>query len=159
MEGIISNHERGAALIVALVMLLILTMLGIMAIDLSRHEVNIVANQRIYNAAFYAAESGLDEFRTAPPVNNPNPGIPFTSSKSIGTSANSYRYKWDRIAMRNVGGLTYHVFKVTAEGTAPNFPNAGRVNIETVIEVYAGATGGAGGEGSGGSALDQLGQY
>ena len=156
MGKITLSPERGAALIVALVMLLILTMLGIMALDSSRYEVNIVGNQRVYNAAFYAAESGLDEFRTAPPVNNPAPNIPFTSSKNIGTSANSYRYKWDRIALTNVGGIPYQVFKVTAEGTAPNFPNAGRVSIETVIEIYAGGAGGAGG---GGPATDQLGQY
>ncbi len=154
MGRTVLDEERGAALIVALIMLLILTMMGIMALDSSRHEVNIVGNQRIYNAAFYAAESGLDDFRTAPPVSNPAPNLPFTNSKSIGPSGNSYRYKWDRIALRNVGGIPYQVFKVTAEGTAPNFPNAGRVSIETIVEVYAGG-GGVGG----GGPVDEPGKY
>lgn len=153
MEKIVLSDEKGAALIVALVMLLILTLLGIMALDTSRHEVNIVGNQRIYNAAFYAAEGGIDEFRTAPPINDPTPSFPFTSSKNIGTSGNSYRYKSDRIAVRNVGGIPYQVFKVTSEGTAPNFPNAGRVGIEAIVEVYAGGGGGGGGP------VDELGKY
>ncbi len=152
MGKIVFKSEKGAALIVALVMLLILTMMGIMALDSSRHEVNIVGNQRIYNTAFYAAESGLDEFRTAPPVNNPVPSLPFSSSRNIGP--NTYRYKWDRIALRNVGGIPYQVYKVTAEGTAPNFPNAGRVSIETTVEVYAG-----GGGSGGGGPVDELGKY
>jgi hypothetical protein len=151
----IHYSQRGAALVVALIMLLILTMLGIMALDASRHEVNIVGNQRVYNSAFYVAESGLDEFKTAPPVSNPAPSIPFTSPKSIGGGGNTYRYMSDWIGSRNDGGVPYKVFKVTTEGTAPNFPNAGRASIEAVIEVDS--SGGAGG--GGGGPVDEVGKY
>jgi Tfp pilus assembly protein PilX len=152
MKRIVSYHENGAALIIALIMLLVLTVVGIMALDASRHEVNIVGNQRIYNSAFYAAESGFDEFRSNPPWNNPSDSIPFCGSRTIGSAGNAYRYKSDRIGSRNDGGIPYHVFKITTEGTAPNFPNAGRVNLEAVIEVAAGGTGEGG-------AVDEIGKY
>jgi hypothetical protein len=154
MKKVVFYREHGAALVVALIMLLILTVLGIMALDASRHEVNIVGNQRIYNSAFYAAEGGLDEFKTAPPVSNPAPSIPFTSPKNIG-GGNTYRYMSDWIGIRNDTGVPYKVFKVTTEGTAPNFPNAGRVTIEAVIEVDS--SGGAAGGGRG--PVDEGGKY
>ena len=140
MRRIVLYRQNGTALIVALVLLLILTILGIMALDASLYEVMIVGNQRVYNAAFYAAESGFDEFRSHPPLDDPNDNVPFSSLKPVGTSGNTYRYKWDRIGTRNDGETPYQIFKVTAEGTASNFPNAGRVSIEAVIEIEAGDT-------------------
>lgn len=145
-------RQDGAALIVALLMLLVLTLVGIMTLEASRHEVNITGNTRIYNSAFYAAESGLDEFRSNPPWNNPSNIIPYCESRTIGSGGNTYRYKSDRIGFRNDGGISYQVFMITTEGTAPNFPNAGRVNIESVVEVVAGGTGEAG-------AVDEIGKY
>jgi hypothetical protein len=155
MNKTVAYRENGAALIVALIMLLILTIVGIMALDASHHEVNIVGNQRVYNSAFYVAESGLDEFKTAPPVNSMALSIPFTSAKSLGVGGNTYRYKSDWIGLRDVGGVVYRVFNVATEGTAPNFPNAGKVTIEAVIEVDSG--GGAGG--GGGGPVDEAGKY
>jgi Tfp pilus assembly protein PilX len=140
MRRIILCGQKGAALIVALVLLLILTILGIMALDASLYEVSIVGNQKVYNAAFYAAEGGFDEFRSNPPLGHPNDHVPFSSPKPVGTSGNTCRYKWDRIGTRDDGGISYEIFKVTAEGTAPNFPNTGRVTIEAVIEIEAGGT-------------------
>lgn len=145
-------QDGGAALVVALILLLVLTLIGIMAIEASRQEVNIVGNQRIYNAAFYAAESGLEDFRKNLPVSD---STPFNASTLVAGSGNSYRYKSDLLGTRKIGGIPYKVFNVGAEGTSPNFPNAGRVNIEAVIEVYAG-----GGSGGGpGGAVDEIGKY
>jgi hypothetical protein len=145
----IRKHQEGAALVVALIMLLVLTLIGIMALEASRQEVNIVGNQRIYNGAFYAAESGLEDFRK----NLPADSTPFNGSTAIAGSGNTYRYKSDLIGKRYNGGIPYNVFMTTAEGTAPNFPNSGRVNIEAVIDVYAGGGGGPGGP------VDEIGKY
>jgi Tfp pilus assembly protein PilX len=155
MNEFVRSHEKGAALIIALIMLLILTLIGITALESSRQEVNIVGNQRVYNAAFYAAESGLEFFRTSAPINNPNNNIPFNDSTPVGNSANGYRYKSDRIGFKTVSGVPYSVFKVTAEGRAPSFPNAATVNIEAVVEIYAGGRPGGGV----GGAVDEFGKY
>lgn len=52
-------HQRGTALIVALIMLLILTLLGVAAMGTSTLEEKMAANMQEGTRAFQAAESGL----------------------------------------------------------------------------------------------------
>ena len=53
------RSQGGAALIVALLILVILTMLGISALDSTKMETRMVHNMSEYNYAFQAAEMGL----------------------------------------------------------------------------------------------------
>jgi hypothetical protein len=74
---------------------------------------------------------------------------------NVGSGPNSYRYRSDRIGLKTENAVPYILFKVTTEGRCPNFPNAATVNIEAVVEVYAG-----GGSGSGvGGSVDEIGKY
>lgn len=52
--------QTGAVLIVALVLLVVLTMLGISAIEATKLETRMAANTREYNQAFQNAEAGLN---------------------------------------------------------------------------------------------------
>lgn len=65
MERNILSNKRGVALIVALIMLLILTFVGISAISTTTFETNISGNERVGTVAFYASEAifqmGLDQ--------------------------------------------------------------------------------------------------
>ena len=65
MERNILRNKRGVALIVALIMLLILTFVGISAISTTTFETNISGNERVGTVAFYASEAifqmGLDQ--------------------------------------------------------------------------------------------------
>jgi Tfp pilus assembly protein PilX len=58
-------NKRGAALIIALIMLLLLTFIGISAISTTTFETNISGNERVGTVAFYASEAifqiGLDQ--------------------------------------------------------------------------------------------------
>ena len=58
------HSQHGAALIVALLILVILTMLGISALDSTKMETRMVHNMSEYNYAFQAAEMGLAQPRT-----------------------------------------------------------------------------------------------
>ena len=51
------DSEKGVALVVALVMLLILTFIGISAISTTTYEANITGNERVGTVAFYASEA------------------------------------------------------------------------------------------------------
>ena len=51
------RNENGVALIIALIMLLILTFIGISAISTTTFEANISGNERVGTAAFYASEA------------------------------------------------------------------------------------------------------
>lgn len=52
-------NNRGMALVVALMMLLVLTLIGINAITSTTFEVSISGNERVATDAFYASEAGI----------------------------------------------------------------------------------------------------
>lgn len=52
-------RERGAVLVVALLMLLVMTILGVTAMQMSRMEERMAGNSRDINLAFQGAEAGL----------------------------------------------------------------------------------------------------
>ena len=74
-----NTRQNGAALITALVMLVILTMLGLSSMSTNTMEERMAANSQEVNRAFQAAESGLDQayadvnsFNLNNTVDNPN---------------------------------------------------------------------------------------
>ena len=57
MEKDILKNKNGVALVIALIMLLILTFIGISAISTTTFEANITGNERVGTDAFYASEA------------------------------------------------------------------------------------------------------
>jgi Tfp pilus assembly protein PilX len=53
------REEKGVALVIALLMLLILTLIGISSINTTTYETSISGNERVRTGAFYAAEAGI----------------------------------------------------------------------------------------------------
>jgi len=53
------NRQRGAVLVVSLLMLLVMTVLGIAAMQMTRFEERMAGNSRDINIAFQGAEAGL----------------------------------------------------------------------------------------------------
>jgi type IV pilus assembly protein PilX len=53
------SRQRGAALVIALIMLLVMTVLGITAMQVTRMEERMAGNSRDVNLAFQGAEAGL----------------------------------------------------------------------------------------------------
>jgi len=66
----ILKDERGIALIVAMVMLLLLTMIGIFALNTSSTELHIVGNYRNTETAFFAADAGVAFGQTSAMIYN-----------------------------------------------------------------------------------------
>ena len=66
------RSEKGVALILALIMLLILTFIGISAISTTTFETNISGNERVGTVAFYASEAvfqlGLNQLPDTKPI-------------------------------------------------------------------------------------------
>jgi len=69
VERNILGDKKGVALIIALIMLLILTFIGISAISTTTFETNISGNERVGTTAFYASEAifemGLKQLDTS----------------------------------------------------------------------------------------------
>jgi len=57
-------RQRGAALVVSLLMLLVMTVLGIAAMQVTRMEERMAGNSRDVNLAFQGAEAGLRDSET-----------------------------------------------------------------------------------------------
>jgi hypothetical protein len=72
-RSIISNgvNDKGIALVVALMMLLVLTLIGISAITTTTYEASISGNERVGTDAFYASESGIQVNLNQLPNTNP----------------------------------------------------------------------------------------
>lgn len=60
MRGPNLRDQEGVALVVALLLLLVLTLLGISAINSTVFEAQISGNERVGSAAFYAANGGVN---------------------------------------------------------------------------------------------------
>jgi Tfp pilus assembly protein PilX len=60
METSVFKNEKGVALVIALIMLIILTFIGISSISSSVFETKISGNERVGSSAFYAAEGGVN---------------------------------------------------------------------------------------------------
>jgi len=54
------EDQKGVALVIALIMLLVLTLIGMSSISSSVFEAKISGNDRFGTAAFYAAKGGID---------------------------------------------------------------------------------------------------
>jgi hypothetical protein len=59
MESNILRSEKGLVLIIALLILLVLTLIGISAISTTTFENSISGNERVGTDAFYASEAGI----------------------------------------------------------------------------------------------------
>jgi hypothetical protein len=129
------RDQRGVALVVALVMLLVLTLMGLAAVNLTSYEARIAGNERVYNNAFYAGDGGIENFRGRA-----------SSGEFVHLVANSGSYQvaigdcvsnvtYTKGGGYNVGGIPYVDFFVRSEGVSPSFPTSGRVVIESVIQV------------------------
>ena len=55
------REEKGFILVIALMMLLVLTLIGIGSVNTSTYELLITGNYRVSEEAFYAADAGIQD--------------------------------------------------------------------------------------------------
>jgi hypothetical protein len=82
------RSQQGAALIIAIMILLLLTILGIYAVTTSTLETKIAGNERILKDAFYGADGGIDCSRMviALFITQQNPTLPSRTSVNSQTN-------------------------------------------------------------------------
>ena len=132
---VLINH-RGVSLVIALLILLIVTLIGISAIQTTTFETNIAGNEKLYNNAFYLSDAGIDYFfgTSQSYILLPNTGGVLDSQAiALDLGGGRFNLQWKRIAEES-GPPRKVEFLVTSEGIAPNFPTAGKVVTEAVIE-------------------------
>lgn len=137
MKKCILFNSRGVSLVIALLILLVLTLIGISAISTTTFETNIAGNERLYNRAFYTSDAGVDYFfsrgnfylalpNTSGIVDSRNDGLPL--------GGDYFLIHWTR-RVSDYGPPLKYEFKVNSEGISPSFPSAAKVSIEAVMDV------------------------
>lgn len=91
METLVLRNEKGVALVIALIMLILLTFIGIGSISSSIFETKISGNERVGSTAFYAAEGGVQVGivglpDTTPYYNTLVSGVSYRSGRLTDTS-------------------------------------------------------------------------
>jgi Tfp pilus assembly protein PilX len=109
------KDQTGAAMIIALIMMVVLTLIGIASTFTSTFEIKLSGNKRGATDAFYAADSGVnviaartDNFNRTnydPTTHNYNP---FTDSDNVNVTnvQLNVNYKSDRKGPPRIGGYT-----------------------------------------------------
>jgi hypothetical protein len=137
MKRDIFENQRGVSLVIALMILLVLTLIGISAISTTTFETNIAGNERLYNRAFYTADAGVDYFVSngSSYISLPNSGGTVDSrTDGIPLGGDYFLVNWTR-TLSDLGYPRKYEFKITSQGISPSFPTAGKIEIEAVVEV------------------------
>src|SRR5579863_6250289 len=105
------NYERGIALIVALLALLLVSAVGLGLIYMSSTETSINSNYKDTQLAFFSMRAGLEEMRDRMRSQSlqPSPALafPLTPANMPGTAANSIVYITNPGAGDNVDPKTF----------------------------------------------------
>ena len=134
--SILQGHQ-GVSLVIALMILLVLTLIGISAISTTTFETNIAGNNRLYNRAFYSSDAGVDYFFSRGNFYislTPSTGTVDSRTDGLPLGGDYFLINWER-RISDLGPPKKYEFKITSEGISPNFPTAGRVNIECVMDI------------------------
>ena len=114
-------HQRGAALVVGMILLLILTLLAISGMTTSTTELVMAGNEEYHENAFQAAETGIERTIAAgafdvaaevvnPPVTLPNQDTFATTVRPRGTGLPPPGYSLDQFSAEN--------FEIESTGTS-----------------------------------------
>ena len=136
-QGSILRGSNGVSLVVSLVILLVLTLIGIAGISTTTFETNIAGNERLYNRAFYIADAGVDYFGSTGGAYLllPNSsGVVDSTAAGLSLGGDSFIVNWTR-TLADFGPPMRYEFVITSRGLSLNFPTAGTVSIEAVVEV------------------------
>jgi hypothetical protein len=139
------SSERGIAVVIALLMLGMLTLLGLAAMSTSDDEMSIAGNERQEARAFYAAEAGLEraaasiqtEYETTglPPVTMP------AGTETLNSATVTYQTFDDGAATQrtltagSLAGLHALVKSFTINSMGKNIDNLGKVQLSQSFEV------------------------
>jgi len=128
------RNERGIAFVIAMIMLLVLTLIGVGSVGMTTFENNIAGNERVYNLSFYTADGGIENFR-----GRISGGEFIYTAKNTGSldeiniGGNTCKISYAKTASSGGAGGSLAIFKVTSEGRAP-FPSQGKVVVESILE-------------------------
>ncbi len=115
------SRERGMALLIALIVLIVVSILGVAAMRVALFQSRVSVNSQTENLAFQAAESGLNAALTQA-RNQINAAVPILPSNPAHLFNLAVNVRPQRVCL-NADGVTINVFSdgITDANGAPNF--------------------------------------
>jgi Tfp pilus assembly protein PilX len=147
-SGLAGNRQRGVALIIGLLMLLVITVLGVVGMSMSTTELSMASGERLRSGAFRAAEAGIEraisnlatvpQDLAAPTVvaNVPMPSAPTDAF----TTSSQYRGDGDTVPGMSVGKFVGLHYDVTSVGTSVANARSQQVQGAYVLTSSAGGS-------------------
>lgn len=143
-----ARRQRGAALVVGLILLLILTLLAMSGMNTASTELAMATNERLRDNAFRASEVGLEQALSVLATVPQNPTVPVDtgptpvngSATDRFTTRSQYIDESDQIPGSSTGKFVAFHYAVTATGTSVRDATAVQRGGAFVI----GASGGSG---------------
>jgi PilX N-terminal len=109
------QNEKGVILVIALLLLLVLTFIGISSINTTSFDNIISGNERLSNAAFYASEAGIGVGITRIPLADPIPNTEIGDDTFYSANIN---YLGQVIRPGMDSGWVYRRYQVMATGVS-----------------------------------------
>ncbi len=137
------KNEKGVALVIALIMLIILTFIGISAISSSVFEAKISGNERWGSAAFYAASAGVEVGISRLPeiaAYSGNAGSDETYRSGNLTSASAQPQKKLGLAFKPGFDPTFEFKRFQINATGESFGARKEIEVQVLLGPYAGGT-------------------
>ncbi len=131
MNAMTANRQQGAALVVGLVLLVVLTILAVSGVFTSTMELRMVRNSQSQERAFQAAEVAIENALANPmistsvaevqaPTANPNSVADQYSYTLAHTCASIVPVSPDPDKVFSIGEFSAYHFQVDANGTGPD---------------------------------------
>ena len=141
------QNQKGAILVVALLLLLVMTILGISLVNTATFDIQVSGNERVRTDAFYAAEAGIQRAINQLPSRN---AIPRSTLKEE-------TFYWsggpaDKGAPKSIGSLGLHVppgddierytsVRVKAHATGESFNGMSELEVQVLFGPLSAGTG------------------
>jgi type IV pilus assembly protein PilX len=135
LPGLARPRERGAALVVGMILLLVLTVLGISGMITAALELQMAGNTQFQERAFQAAEQGIEAVMV-----DPNLSTNWTMANMIDSSSSTYAAQHKQANVGSPATDQYNTatyYDTSAGGTA--VPGGG-YSLGTGLEAYHFAT-------------------
>jgi len=138
------HNQEGIALIIALMLTLMLTVIGIGIITSSSDEVNIAGNELNEMKAFYAAEAGLDKATAIIQTHYEATGVPPASfpAETLNIGGVTYGYSvipeatsQRKLTKGSLGGLNAFIRPYTIQSSAVDSSHSTAFTLEQSFEV------------------------
>lgn len=159
----LADNENGSALIFAILILAVLTIIGISSITTSTIEIKIAGNDKVYKTSFYAADGGteigremIEQNLSCPSGFSSEPLTIFGSSGSIIVENKTFSYKEDEPVV-DYPSDTVRDLHFPADDTQPHtnivaFGNT-RLSTGSALQMSAGYEGKGKGAAGGGAEI------